>query len=61
MTLDFETTDGTVLVSDPNDTTSDIRWQNVRDTRYEGLNRAQRRKAMSVENRAFRKRMKKRA
>lgn len=30
------------------------------DPRYAGLNRAQRRKAMAVENRAFRKRMKKR-
>jgi len=60
ITLDYETTDGTVLGSDPNDTTCDIRWQNVPDTRYNGLNRAQRRKAMAVENRAFRKRMKKR-
>lgn len=32
-----------------------VRYTNVPDPRYEGLNRAQRRKAMAVEARAFRK------
>lgn len=36
-----------------------VRYANVPDPRYDGLNRAQRRKAMAVENKAFRKRFKK--
>lgn len=35
-----------------------VRYTNVPDPRYEGLNRAQRRKAMAVEARAFRKQQK---
>jgi hypothetical protein len=42
------------------DVKSDTRWVTAPDPRYVGLNRAQRRQAMAVENRAFRKRMKKR-
>jgi hypothetical protein len=49
---------------DPTSTTTDLtgnlRYTLVRDSRYEGLNRAQRRKAMAVEGRAERKRNKRR-
>jgi hypothetical protein len=42
------------------DLSGNYRYTVVRDSRYEGLNRAQRRKAMAVESRAERKRNKRR-
>jgi hypothetical protein len=57
---DFESYGFDDLTRMTTDLSGNYRYTVVRDSRYEGLNRAQRRKAMAVESRAERKRNKRR-